>query len=223
MKSCDVILFDMIRRLWLAIFPGTKNQAPDDAGRDVAGPSDAVRHSDAVGRDNAVDSGKAVGSGKPATGRGGAATSAAGRGSDLPADATMSFSVLTLPEVSEREGENETDASGPDQAAIEALPRESALLVVQRGPNARARYLLDGERTTAGRHPKSDIFLDDATVSRTHAEFLQRDGRFFVRDTGALNGTYVNRDRIDEIALNDGDEVQIGKYRLVFYPSRQAI
>jgi len=106
-----------------------------------------------------------------------------------------------------------------DQAAVDALPAGSALLVVQRGPNAGARFLLDADRTTAGRRPESDIFLDDVTVSRKHAEFLRRPGGFSVRDVGSLNGTYVQRDRIDEVALRPGDEVQIGKYRLVYYPS----
>jgi pSer/pThr/pTyr-binding forkhead associated (FHA) protein len=74
--------------------------------------------------------------------------------------------------------------------------------------------------TTAGRHPDSDIFLDDVTVSRRHAEFRRTPtGGFLVRDVGSLNGTYVNRDRIDEAVLSGGDEVQIGKYRLVFFAS----
>lgn len=105
-------------------------------------------------------------------------------------------------------------------AAVEALPPTSALLIVQYGPNAGARFLLDGPCTTAGRSPESDIFLDDVTVSRKHAEFLGRDGGYAVRDVGSLNGTYLNRVRIDEtIPLRNGDEVQIGKYRLTFHPS----
>ena len=108
----------------------------------------------------------------------------------------------------------------PDRTAIEALPEGSALLVVQRGPNSGARFLLDADKTTAGRRPDSDIFLDDVTVSRKHAEFIRRPGGVFVvRDVGSLNGTYVQRDRIDEAVLRDGDEVQIGKYRMVFHPS----
>jgi pSer/pThr/pTyr-binding forkhead associated (FHA) protein len=106
-----------------------------------------------------------------------------------------------------------------DEAAIQNLPAGSALLVVQRGPNTGARFLLDAERTTAGRRPDSDIFLDDVTVSRKHAEFVKRGDGFAVRDVGSLNGTYVDRDRIDDVLLRDGDEVQIGKYRLVFHPS----
>jgi pSer/pThr/pTyr-binding forkhead associated (FHA) protein len=114
----------------------------------------------------------------------------------------------------------ESGLSAADRTAIEALPPGSALLVVQRGPNSGARFLLDAEKTTAGRRPDSDIFLDDVTVSRKHAEFVRKPGGVFVvRDVGSLNGTYVQRDRIDEVVLRDGDEVQIGKYRMVFHPS----
>ena len=111
--------------------------------------------------------------------------------------------------------------SGADQAAIDNLPPGSALLVVRRGPNSGSRFLLDSDATTAGRHPSSDIFLDDVTVSRRHAEFVRTGDGFAVRDVGSLNGTYVNRERIDETSLASGDEVQVGKYRLVFYPSQQ--
>ncbi|HVE94738.1 MAG TPA: FHA domain-containing protein [Acidimicrobiales bacterium] len=93
------------------------------------------------------------------------------------------------------------------------------VLVVKRGPNAGARYLLDKDLVLAGRHPQSDIFLDDITVSRRHAEFVRSDSSYRVRDTGSLNGTYLNRVRIDDAELTAGDEVQIGKYRLVFVAS----
>ena len=106
-----------------------------------------------------------------------------------------------------------------DSAAVDALPSGHALLVVQRGPSAGSRFLLDVDLVTAGRHPESEIFLDDVTVSRRHAEFRRTGGGFTVSDVGSLNGTYVNRDRIDEVHLQDGDEVQIGKYRLVFFAS----
>lgn len=112
------------------------------------------------------------------------------------------------------------ELSRNDQEAVEALPPSSALLIVQRGPNLGARFLLDAPRTTAGRHPSSDIFLDDVTVSRKHCEFLaQDDGGYLVRDVGSLNGTYVNRERIDSAVLKAGDEVQVGKYRLTYHPS----
>ena len=86
---------------------------------------------------------------------------------------------------------------------------------MDRGPNAGSRFLLDGDSTTVGRHPSSDIFLDDVTVSRRHAEFLREGTSFSVRDVGSLNGTYVNGQRIDSSPLATGDEVQVGKFRLV--------
>jgi pSer/pThr/pTyr-binding forkhead associated (FHA) protein len=132
------------------------------------------------------------------------------------ADTTVSLGAVTPAEPTEA---HEAGLSTADLAAVEALPSGSALLVVQRGPNAGARFLLDAERTSAGRRPDSDIFLDDVTVSRRHAEFLRRGGGFVVRDIGSLNGTYVQRDRIEEVQLRPGDEVQIGKYRMVFHPS----
>lgn len=112
-----------------------------------------------------------------------------------------------------------SDLTSSDKAAVEALPPSSALLIVQRGPNLGARFLLDAEKTTAGRHPSADIFLDDVTVSRKHAEFVATDGGFVVRDIGSLNGTYVNRERIDSAVLKPGDEVQVGKYRLTYHAS----
>jgi pSer/pThr/pTyr-binding forkhead associated (FHA) protein len=103
-----------------------------------------------------------------------------------------------------------------DYAALDALPHDAALLIVTRGPNAGARFLLDDDFTSAGRHPDSDIFLDDVTVSRRHAEFYRQGARFTVRDVGSLNGTYVNRERIEEAELFGGHEVQIGKFRMRF-------
>ncbi len=110
--------------------------------------------------------------------------------------------------------ETESDA-GVDDDLLASLPDGAALLVVRRGPNAGSRFLLDAPTTAAGRHPDSDIFLDDVTVSRRHAEFRRsEDGTISVRDVGSLNGTYVNRERIDSADLVGGDEVQIGKFRL---------
>ncbi|MFJ1610832.1 FHA domain-containing protein [Streptomyces sp. NPDC088253] len=122
-------------------------------------------------------------------------------------------------------GQTQMPTLSPEaQAAVDALPLGSALLVVRRGPNSGSRFLLDGDLTTAGRHPQSDIFLDDVTVSRRHVEFRRAaDGSFTVADVGSLNGTYVNRERIDSVPLSNGDEVQIGKYRLVFYASQRGI
>lgn len=109
-----------------------------------------------------------------------------------------------------------------EKAAVAALPRNSALLIMQHGPGAGSRFLLDTPRTVAGRSERADIFLDDVTVSRKHAEFVREDDRFVVRDIGSLNGTYVNRNRVDAMELSRGDEVQIGKFRLTFYPSPNA-
>ena len=132
------------------------------------------------------------------------------------ADTTLGFSRDTAAILSG----TETGISAEDLEAIAALPPESALLIVLRGPNAGARFLLDTNVTTAGRHPDADIFLDDVTVSRRHAQFLRDGAVFSVRDLGSLNGTYLNGERLDESVLTDGDEVQIGKYRLTFYASR---
>ncbi|MHB8429724.1 MAG: FHA domain-containing protein [Acidimicrobiales bacterium] len=110
-----------------------------------------------------------------------------------------------------------TDSSDLDPSiGLLELPRGVGILVVKRGSDAGIRFALEKSVVQAGRHPESDIFLDDVTVSRRHAEFLTRDAVTTVRDVGSLNGTYVNRVRIDEVALKSGDEVQIGKFKLMF-------
>ena len=111
----------------------------------------------------------------------------------------------------ERESDDDLKVSADELAG------GAALLVVRRGPNEGSKYMLDAEVTRAGRHPDSDIFLDDITVSRRHAEIIRRADGFHVLDVGSLNGTYVNRDRVDEAKLNNGDELQIGKFKLVFF------
>jgi hypothetical protein len=122
---------------------------------------------------------------------------------------TISMSGIDGPE---EHGNDELDDMG-----VESLPSGTALLVVKRGPNAGSRFLLDKDLTTAGRHPESDIFLDDVTVSRRHAEFHREAHGFSVGDVGSLNGTYLNRERIESAPLAGGDEVQIGKFRLVYF------
>ena len=112
--------------------------------------------------------------------------------------------------------EMESGASDSSAPGVDGLPEGSALLVVKRGPNAGSRFLLDQPTTTAGRHPDSDIFLDDVTVSRRHAEFRKNDDQFEVVDVGSLNGTDVNREPKNSSELSNGDEIQIGKFRLVF-------
>jgi len=99
---------------------------------------------------------------------------------------------------------------------IPALVEGMGMLVVKRGPNAGSRFVLDQETTHVGRHPESDIFLDDITVSRRHAEIVRQGDGYAVRDVGSLNGTYLNRERIEDASLDNGDEVQIGKFKLVF-------
>lgn len=113
---------------------------------------------------------------------------------------------------------NPARLSAQDQIAVDALAEDHALLIVHHGPNAGARFLLDVDLTVAGRSVACDIFLDDITVSRAHANFVRHGTQFSVQDAGSLNGTYVNRDRVAEAVLVSGDEVQIGKYRLTFYP-----
>jgi len=125
----------------------------------------------------------------------------------------------TIPAMSE-----ERDADGltsEDEAAVNALPAGSALLIVQRGSNAGSRYLLNTPSATAGRHQDSEVFLDDISVSRRHAVFTRTPAGTVVKDSGSLNGTYVNRALVDEALLRHGDEVQIGKFRLVYFASPQ--
>lgn len=109
--------------------------------------------------------------------------------------------------------------SEEDQAAVAALPAGNALLIVRRGPNKGSRFLLDADLITVGRHPNSDVFLDDVTVSRRHAEITRSSGQFTVKDLDSLNGTYLEGSRVDSGTLNNGSELQIGKYHFTFYSS----
>lgn len=111
------------------------------------------------------------------------------------------------------------EMSAEIESAIHSLPEHSALLVVLRGPNQGARFLLDTDVAIVGRHPEVSIFLDDVTVSRKHAEFLREGKNFTVKDLGSMNGTYLAGERIEEGVLRNGDEVQVGKFRLTFYAS----
>lgn len=128
-------------------------------------------------------------------------------GTPLQDDTTISFTPV------------DADEDSAEEAALPQSELEAgqALLVVQRGPNAGSRFLIDKDITTAGRHPESDIFLDDVTVSRRHAEFRRKGGRFHIHDIGSLNGSYVNRQRVDTTELANGDELQIGKFKLTFF------
>ena len=128
-------------------------------------------------------------------------------GTPLQEDTTISFTPMEV----------EEDLPEAEGLPLGDLEPGQALLVVRRGPNAGSKFLVDKDVTTAGRHPQSDIFLDDVTVSRKHAEFRREDGRFFVHDVGSLNGTYVNQVRVEGTQLASGDELQIGKFKLMFY------
>lgn len=114
-----------------------------------------------------------------------------------------------------------TDLTIDEQEAVASLPSGAALLVVRRGPDLGARFLLDQKETVAGRHPEVDIFLDDVTVSRRHALITRIGAEFWVKDLGSLNGTFCGGKRIDgEMKLEDGVEVQIGKFKFTFFASR---
>ena len=114
----------------------------------------------------------------------------------------------------------DSDSLSPEElSAVSALPAGSALLIVRRGAGVGSRFLLDQDVTVAGRHPDADIFLDDVTVSRKHAEFIRSGNRFSVTDLGSMNGTYAVGSRVDSADLSHGDEVQIGKFRMTFFAS----
>ncbi|HEY2430659.1 MAG TPA: FHA domain-containing protein [Acidimicrobiales bacterium] len=115
------------------------------------------------------------------------------------------------------EGVGEPTSEDALTVSFGELPEGLGMVVVKRGPNAGSKFVLERDVTTAGRHPDSDIFLDDITVSRRHAEFLRSPTGYRVNDVGSLNGTYVNRERTDGAPLSHGDEVQIGKFKLVFF------
>jgi hypothetical protein len=140
-------------------------------------------------------------------------------GAALPASASgadVTRTITTTGSVPDVDSDFSAEAH---QGAVDALTPGSALLVVKRGPNAGSRFLLDQYVTSAGRHPDSDIFLDDVTVSRRHATFTRSETGFVVADVGSLNGTYLNRERIESATVSNGDEVQIGKFRLMFFTS----
>ena len=122
------------------------------------------------------------------------------------ADTTITF----LP------AELEADLEEEIHISPEELEGGRAVLIVKRGPNAGSKFFLDSDVTSIGRHPDCDIFLDDITVSRRHAEIRSEPGGFSVHDVGSLNGTYVNRERVEGADLRAGDEVQVGKFKLVF-------
>lgn len=109
------------------------------------------------------------------------------------------------------------------RAAVDALPPGCALLAAERGPATDSYFLLDADLITVGRHPDSDILLNDVTVSRRHAEFRRSGEVFTVSDLDSLNGTYVNRNRAEKTILTSGNEVRIGRFVLVFLAPAEVI
>ncbi len=122
------------------------------------------------------------------------------------ADTTITFAPAEL----------EADLEEEVHIAPEELEGGRGVLIVKRGPNAGSKFFLDSDSTQIGRHPESEIFLDDITVSRRHAEIRRSDESFAIHDVGSLNGTYVNRERVEQAGLRSGDEIQVGKFKLVF-------
>ncbi|MGH3664509.1 MAG: FHA domain-containing protein [Egibacteraceae bacterium] len=135
-----------------------------------------------------------------------------GRPLTQPGDTTTG--ALRVQDSEPAEAEDAGLDAGVDAGELEA---GTALLVGVRGPNRGARFLLDLDVVTVGRHPESDIFLDDITVSRRHAEFRRDDQRYWIHDVGSLNGTYVNGKRAEDQLLETGDEIQIGKFKLIAF------
>lgn len=113
-------------------------------------------------------------------------------------------------------GELESDLEEEIHISPQELEGGRGVLIVKRGPNAGSKFFLDTDSVEIGRHPDSQIFLDDITVSRRHAEIKRGAGAFSLQDVGSLNGTYVNRERVETAELRSGDEIQVGKFKLVF-------
>ena len=127
------------------------------------------------------------------------------------ADAAGSDTTITFAPT-----ELETDLEEEVHISPDELEGGRGVLVVKRGPNAGSKFYLEDDIVRVGRHPDSDIFLDDITVSRRHAEIRRTPGGFSLHDVGSLNGTYINRERVEEAGLRSGDEIQIGKFKIVF-------
>lgn len=136
--------------------------------------------------------------------------------STTPAPGTETTSIQVVPDPMTKGGRGRLTAE--EQAAVEALPPQTAILVevVENGARS-SRFLLDTDSVSAGRRPTSDIFLDDVTVSRKHAGFLRREAGYELVDEGSLNGTYLNGDRVESVLLSTGDEVRLGKFSFIYY------
>lgn len=137
-------------------------------------------------------------------------------GNGLAHAAVKDDTTLTLAVV------NAADDADDLSQYLEGLPAGVALLVAQHGPAAGSSFRLDRDTIAVGRHPGSEIFLDDITVSRRHVTITRTGAGFAVRDAGSLNGMYVNRQRCDEARLHHGDELQVGRFRLRFVENAKA-
>lgn len=133
-------------------------------------------------------------------------------GERLDKSESQGETTIGLPAI-EEEGEEDMAFTTP----LEPLEKGSAMLVIKKGPDAGMSFTISRAVISIGRHPESDIFLDDITVSRRHAEIHRDENRFRLLDTGSLNGTYLNHERIESVGLSNADEIQIGKYRLLFF------
>ena len=129
-------------------------------------------------------------------------------------DATHTFSENLIPV-------DANSLSDEDQQAVDSLPTGNSLLIVRRGPNKGARFLLDSDLISIGRHPNADIFLDDVTVSRRHSEISRAGSVFTIKDLTSLNGTYFEGKRVETAELFNGAEVQVGKYHFTYYSSKR--
>ena len=128
-------------------------------------------------------------------------------GAALQEDTTLGISPIEV------EGEGQDDFPFPE----DELELGQALLLVKTGPSAGSTFLLESDSTRVGRDPDSDVFLDDVSVSRSHAEIRRQADAFAIHDLGSMNGTYVNRERVEMTKLAQHDEVQIGRFRLAFF------
>jgi len=138
---------------------------------------------------------------------------------DKKAELTSTFK-LSLRPIGDPVEELLANASTEERNIIAALDSKSAMLIALGGPGKGARFLINEDQTRVGRAPESEIFLDDVTVSRKHASIEKIGTNFTFKDSGSLNGSYVNNESVTEKVLTSGDEIQIGKFHLLFVSSK---
>jgi len=135
-----------------------------------------------------------------------------------PKDLTSTLNLRQLRSIPQANPTNElfNSLNSDQQQVVKNLPENEGILLVLKGPGAGARYLLDSKQTKIGRDTNNDIYLDDITVSRSHAMISKVDG-YSIKDLGSLNGTYLNAISVKESSIKAGDEIQIGKYHLTLF------